>query len=263
MAYSDDKYNVFVRQTMWWEEKENENFVNKTPVEFQEEKDYKVDDLVYDEKYKHLWQVFNTDGYNNMVETTIEKTQDSVKVRKNKQGIFVLVEGVDSMSFDSLGVFYKRAFLQIGADEAAAEKFKEEFCKISLWQHMLNLFLNEVVPNHDFLLAKNIRSVWESAFKEDKEGWIFVKKIDSDETLKYRFFDSKVSFKSNVKTYKLTRDEFLEFLDDQEKKKYEEFPITYKNIRYTKKFIKRKHYTRAPLAKTPRNPPMFLFLGRP
>ena len=203
MDYTDDKYNVFVRKIMWWEDIS----VLKTPIPYKEGVNYNVDDLVYDgsEDQTFLWQVVSTNGMtNDMVETRIEKTQDPtdpIHVAKDEQGIFELVitdqrvEGVDSLS-----VLYKRAFLQVGADEAAAKKFQKEFSEISLWQHMLNLFLNEVVPNHDFLLARNIRSVLESAFKEDKEGWIFVKKNDSDETLKYQFLDSKVSFKVDSKS---------------------------------------------------------------
>lgn len=233
--YSGEEYDVFVRQTMWWEEEKDDAVVYKTPVEFQEEKDYEVDDLVYDEKYDYLWQVINTNGLQNeMVETEIKKTRKRIAVRENEQGVFELVITDEAPTVDSLSVLYKRAYLQNEADAASAKKFKEEFAKISLWQHMLNLFLFQVVPNYDTILAGKIKEILDSAFKEDKEGWITVRKNGSGEAFQYRFFDSKVSFESNGETYNLTRDEFLEFLDDQEKNKYKGFPIRYKNEEYTK-----------------------------
>jgi hypothetical protein len=77
----DDKQDTLLLQ--------NQKVVQKkTPKKYEQNKDYKVEDLIYDPKETYLWQVMAVKDKNEMTETRINKTKSSIYVQKNEKGVW-------------------------------------------------------------------------------------------------------------------------------------------------------------------------------
>lgn len=77
----DDKQDTLLLQ--------NQKVVQKkTPKKYEQNKDYKVEDLIYDPKETYLWQVMAVNDKNEMTETRINKTKSSIYVQKNEKGVW-------------------------------------------------------------------------------------------------------------------------------------------------------------------------------